>query len=72
MKNDITTAYSSIGLTPSFSDVADYTLGENYSLMRTSMMPTVLQSITTNFNKKNKNVNNHDNPKKIRDNNFLR
>lgn len=31
-------------------------LGEDYSLMRTSMMPTALQSITTNFNKKNKNV----------------
>ena len=31
-------------------------LGEDYSLMRTSMMPTVLQSITTNYNKKNKEV----------------
>ena len=31
-------------------------LGEDYSLMRTSMMPTVLQSITTNYNKKNKKV----------------
>ena len=31
-------------------------LGEDYSLMRTSMMPTVLQSIATNYNKKNKNV----------------
>lgn len=31
-------------------------LGEDYSLMRTDMMPTVLQSITTNYNKKNKNV----------------
>lgn len=32
-------------------------LGENYSLMRTSMMPTVLTSIATNFNKKNRDVN---------------
>ncbi len=32
-------------------------LGENYSLMRTSMMPTVLQSMATNYNKKNKDVN---------------
>ena len=31
-------------------------LGEDYSLMRTDMMPTVLQSITTNYNKKNKDV----------------
>ncbi len=31
-------------------------LGEDYSLMRTSMMPIVLQSITTNYNKKNKEV----------------
>lgn len=31
-------------------------LGEDYSLMRTEMMPTVLQSISTNYNKKNKNV----------------
>ena len=31
-------------------------LGEDYSLMRTDMMPTALQSITTNYNKKNKNV----------------
>jgi len=31
-------------------------LGEDYSLMRTDMMPTVLQSMTTNYNKKNKNV----------------
>lgn len=31
-------------------------LGEDYSLMRTDMMPTVLQSITTNYNKKNKEV----------------
>lgn len=31
-------------------------LGEDYSLMRTEMLPTILQSITTNYNKKNKNV----------------
>ena len=31
-------------------------LGEEFSLMRTSMMPTVMQSIATNYNKKNKNV----------------
>lgn len=31
-------------------------LGEDYSLMRTEMMPTVLQSVATNYNKKNKNV----------------
>ena len=31
-------------------------LGEEYSLMRTSMMPTVMQSIATNYNKKNKDV----------------
>lgn len=31
-------------------------LGEDYSLMRTDMMPTILQSISTNYNKKNKNV----------------
>lgn len=31
-------------------------LGEDYSLMRTDMMPTVLQSIATNYNKKNKNA----------------
>lgn len=31
-------------------------LGEDYSLMRTEMMPTVLQSISTNYKKKNKNV----------------
>ena len=31
-------------------------LGEDYSLMRTSMLPTVLQSMATNYNKKNKNV----------------
>ena len=31
-------------------------LGEEFSLMRTSMMPTVLQSIATNYNKKNKDV----------------
>lgn len=32
-------------------------LGENYSLMRTEMMPTVLQSMATNYNKKNRDVN---------------
>ena len=32
-------------------------LGENYSIMRTSMLPTVLQSMATNYMKKNKNVN---------------
>ena len=31
-------------------------LGEEFSLMRTSMMPTVMQSIATNYNKKNKDV----------------
>ena len=31
-------------------------LGEEFSLMRTSMMPTVMQSMSTNYNKKNKNV----------------
>ncbi len=31
-------------------------LGEEFSLMRTSMMPTVMQSISTNYNKKNKDV----------------
>lgn len=31
-------------------------LGEDYSFMRTDLMPTVLQSISTNYNKKNKNV----------------
>ncbi len=31
-------------------------LGEEFSLMRTSMMPTVMQSMATNYNKKNKNV----------------
>ncbi len=31
-------------------------LGEDYSLMRTNMMPTVLQSMATNYNKKNKDV----------------
>lgn len=31
-------------------------LGEDFSIMRTSMLPTVLQSIATNYNKKNKNV----------------
>lgn len=31
-------------------------LGEDFSLMRTSMLPTVLQSVATNYNKKNKNV----------------
>lgn len=31
-------------------------LGEEYSLMRTSLMPTIMQSIATNYNKKNKNV----------------
>jgi len=31
-------------------------LGEDYSLMRTEMLPTILQSITTNYNKKNKSV----------------
>lgn len=31
-------------------------LGEEFSLMRTSMLPTVMQSIATNYNKKNKDV----------------
>ena len=31
-------------------------LGEEFSLMRTSMMPTVMQSIATNYNKKNKDA----------------
>jgi len=31
-------------------------LGEDFSVMRTSMLPTVLQSMSTNYNKKNKNV----------------
>lgn len=31
-------------------------LGEDFSLMRTDMMPTVMQSIATNYNKKNKNA----------------
>lgn len=31
-------------------------LGEDFSIMRTSMLPTVLQSVATNYNKKNKNV----------------
>ena len=31
-------------------------LGEDYSLMRTDMLPTALQSIATNYNKKNKDV----------------
>lgn len=32
-------------------------LGENYSLMRTEMLPTALQSMATNYNKKNRDVN---------------